>query len=312
MIRAVKNAFLIFNPSSKSYQGQKKWPAIFERMNKSSIVWSYAMTQGHLDGQRLAFEAAQKGFDAVIAVGGDGTINEVISGISAYKEKDSSSQTRFGVIYTGTSPDFCAWHSLSLEPDVIMNSIFSGKTRNIDLCKIEHFCTQSQSRVSRFFSCSANFGLGAEIARGANSGLREKFGDGLGTFLSMIKAIAGYKPVSFNLIADGKKLKFDSVQNIFAGKNPNIASGIKLKLDISDNDGKMFVVVLSGISRFRLLPLLPSVYTGGICKRFKPIFCSKLEITTDNNVGEVEYDGDPQGTLPASISVKPSFLPLLG
>lgn len=308
----VKSLFLILNPSSRSFTGQRKWPRIFELLDQSGVHYEHALTEAAGDGRKLAEAAAKRGFDAVIAVGGDGTINEVISGIVPVLEQNPASACRFGVIYTGTSPDFCAFHGLSLNPDVIVSRILAGHTRHVDLCRIAHRSENSEQMVSRYFSCSANFGLGAAIARGSNTGLRKRFGDFVGTLLSMLDAIRNYSPPRFRMKIDGNERDFDQVHNIFVGKNPYIASGIKLKLDIAFDDGRMYVVALHGISKFRLLSVLPRVYTGSFCREFKPVFCREVEICEGNGADEVEYDGDPQGRLPARISIIPRILPVLG
>ncbi len=312
MATPVKSLFLVLNPSSRSFSGQKKWPRIFELLDHSGAQYEHALTRQAGDGTRLAIEAAKRGFDAIIAVGGDGTINEVISGTATALAENQNLPCRFGVIYTGTSPDFCAFHRLSLDPDVAIGNILAGHTRHIDLCRIKHQSADGERQVTRYFSCSANFGLGATIARGSNSGLRKRFGDFIGTLLSMLDAIRNYSPTQFKLQIDGTERTFDQVHNIFVGKNPFIASGIRLKLDIAADDGRMYLVALHGISRFRLLSVLPRVYTGSFCHEFKPIFCNSVEISDGGAANEVEYDGDPQGRLPARIELVQRLLPLLG
>lgn len=310
--RPVKSLFLVLNPSSRSFSGQKKWPRIFELLEQAGVNYEFALTEKAGDGTRLALDAAKHGFSAIIAVGGDGTINEVISGTAAALSENPNLPCRFGVIYTGTSPDFCTFHRLSLDPDIIVKRILAGKARNIDLCRISHRVETGENKRINYFSCSANFGLGAAIARGSNSGLRKRFGDFIGTLLSMLNAIKNYSPPQFSLRIDGCEQRFNQVHNIFVGKNPFIASGIRLKLDIAADDGRMYLVALHGISRLRLLALLPRVYTGSFCHEFKPIFCSRVEISECAEANEVEYDGDPQGRLPAHIELVQGLLPLLG
>ena len=308
----IKSVFLVMNPSSRSFTGQRGWPRIFELLGRSGVDYGYEMTEKAGDGARLAASAAENGFDAVIAVGGDGTINEVISGTVHALQGNPLLPASFGVIYTGTSPDFCRYHGIPLDPDVVVPRILQGSPRRVDLCRINHLSSEDRHPVSKFFSCSANFGLGAEIARGSNTGLRKRFGDFVGTLLSVLNAVKNYSPPRFRLKIDGVERSFARIHNIFIGKNPFIASGIKLKLDIAADGGLMYLVPLSGISRFELLSVIPRVYTGSFCNRFEPIICRQVEILDGEGATEVEYDGDPQGLLPASISVISKVLPLLG
>lgn len=308
----LQSLYLVLNPSAESFLGQRKWPRILELLNDSGTDYDWGFTEQPGDGILLARNAAQKGFDAIIAVGGDGTINEVINGVVMAREEDSQCHVRFGVIYTGTSPDFCTFHNLSLNAEKAVPAILRGGTFRADLCRITHRLCPDDPPVSRYFACSANFGMGAAIARGSNSGLRKRFGDRFGTFISLLKAVREYEPQTFNLIIDGHAKCLPRTHNIFIGKNPHIASGIRLKLDIKPDDERMFLLALSGMSKFRLLSVIPGIYTGNLSAHFKPVYCSRIAIACDGDSTETEYDGDPRGHLPAEIEVVKGILPLLG
>ncbi len=297
---------LIMNPGSRSFAGQKLWPEIFNLFNKNGLKYEYSLTKKMGDGISLTIDAIKNGAEIIVAVGGDGTINEVINGVHASKKKEII----FGVIYTGTSPDFCNWLGIPIDTETAFKNIHELKLREIDLCSIVY--REKNKRVERVFACSSNYGLGAAIARGSNTGLRKKFGDSIGTFLSMFSGIINYKPSDFKLRIDGEIIDFENVWNIFIGKNPYIASGIKLNIDIEPDDGKMYLMSLNGISKSELLMQLPKVYTGTLTEKFKPYYCEEIDILWGNENNEVEYDGDPRGILPARIKIIPKGLKLIG
>jgi diacylglycerol kinase (ATP) len=323
LCRPPASAFLVLNPSARSFEGQRLWPALFARLDGAGLPWDFGMTERAGDGRRLAAEAARQGYDLIVAVGGDGTINEVVTGVVLGEDREAlttrsstgapargAAPPRVGVVYTGTSPDFCTFHGLSLEPERAVRVMLAGNTRLVDVCAITHRQNGGAASVSRVFSCSANFGLGAAIARGANTGLRRRWGDVLGTFLSLLRAVGSYAPPMFTVRIDGCEEQLPKVFNLFVGKNPFIASGIRLDLNMRPDDGRMFFVSLHGLSRFRLLSLLPRVYTGSIVREFPARFCRTLEILDGGDADEVEFDGDPQGQLPARIELLPRALAL--
>jgi diacylglycerol kinase family enzyme len=363
--RRPASVFLVLNPSARSFAGQRQWPALFARLDAAGVPWEFGMTERAGDGRRLAAEAARQGFDLIVAVGGDGTINEVVTGVVLGEDRGAltphimgeagcncpdgavaatpppppgsspcprlpfeetlplttrsstgaptrgSAPPRVGVVYTGTSPDFCTFHGLSLDPETAVRVMLAGNTRLVDVCAITHRQVAGPDTVSRVFSCSANFGLGAAIARGANTGLRRRWGDFFGTFLSLLGAVGSYRPPTFTVRIDGQEERLPKVFNLFVGKNPYIASGIRLDLNMGPDDGRMFFLPLHGLSRFRLLGLLPRVYTGSLIREFPPRFCRTVEILDGGLADEVEYDGDPQGRLPACIDLLPRALALV-
>ena len=301
--------FLVLNPSSRSFQARHSWPLLFETLEARGVDYDFALTRGDGDATRLARQAARDGFEVVVAVGGDGTINEVVNGL--FDPESRTAPAAFGVIYTGTSPDFCGYHGIPLETVAAIDLLLNGLPRPVDLCRIIHRHANEETTVHRIFSCCANFGLGAAVARGANSGLRKRWGDGLGTLLALLQALASYRPPDLRVRIDGRETVFPGLFNLFVGKSPLVASGIKLNLEIAPDDGKIYALPLFGISRARLFAILPSIYTGTITRRFPPVFARRVEIPDQGEAREVEYDGDPRGRLPARIEVLPRALGLI-
>lgn len=301
--------FLVMNPGSKSGTARDRWPEIFDRLTARGVKYAFALTESSGDGRRLAREAVQAGFERVIAVGGDGTINEVLDGVM--NSGTGRSDVPFGVLYTGTSPDFCRWHGIKLDLVSAVDQMLDEPPRSVDVCRIVHRDDRSD-RVLRHFGCSANFGLGAAIARGSNTGWRMRLGDLAGTFASTVEAIVRHRPGKFIVRIDGQRFEFDHTWNLFVGKNPFIASGIKLAADVEVDDGKLFFLALHGVSRGGLFARLPQAYTGGFASRFPYLRAETVDILDGDGASEVEYDGDPRGVLPARIRVLPKGLQLLG
>ncbi|NLI76361.1 MAG: hypothetical protein GX442_07965 [Candidatus Riflebacteria bacterium] len=309
MTTPASRLFLVMNPSSRSFRSREVWPALFDGLRRRRLAFDFALTTKDGDPADLAREAVGRGFDTVVAVGGDGTINDVINGL--FGPGDEQGRAAFGVLYTGTSPDFCGNHGIPLALETALDRLVANRRRRIDVCRITHRVFPDGPTVTRVFSCCANFGLGAAVARGANSGLRRRFGDLPGTLLSLVGAIARYGTPTFRLRLDGHDLAFPRLFNLFVGKGPRVASGIKLAVDIAPDDGRFYVLALHSLTKARLLALLPQVYTGRITRRFPPLFGRHLEILPCPEAPEVEYDGDPRGFLPAEIGLLPRALALV-
>lgn len=302
--------FLVMNPSSRSFRSRYLWPAIFAGLKRRGIDFDFALTEKDGDTSELARRAVASGFGTVVAVGGDGTINDVLNGL--FEPGSETAGASFSVLYTGTSPDFCRNHGIPLELEAAMDLLVSGRPRMIDVCRISHAVEQGGPAHVRLFSCCANFGLGAAVARGANTGLRKRFGDLAGTLISLVTSITRFRPPAMRVRLDGVEYIYINMYNLFVGKGRLVASGIKLDLPIEPDDGRMYVVPLSGISRLRLCSLIPRAYSGTLPRLFKPTFARRVEILEWGDAGEVEYDGDPRGFLPATIQVLPKSLPLIG
>ncbi len=328
--------FLILNPSARSFRAGEVWPALFAGLRRRQVDFDVALTTADGDPAELVHGAVAQGARTIVAVGGDGTINDALNGLFPLVPPFSApvaSTATFGVLYTGTSPDFCRHHRIPLDLEAALDLLCSGRHRRVDVCRITCRAGPAGPAVTRVFGCCANFGLGAAVARLANSGLRRRFGDGLGTLLALMRSVLkttacqaplapSASPVTphqrppaalptLRVRLDGRDLVFPRLGNLFVGKSPLVASGIRLAVDLAPDDGQMYVLPVAGVSRARLFALLPRAYTGGLARRFPPLYGRRLEIMPCPEAPEVEYDGDPRGFLPAAIEVLPRALDLI-
>ncbi len=262
------------------------------------------------DAYRLAREALATGYDTVVAVGGDGTINRVLNAFVDAGEVGA--RARFGVLYSGTSPDFCRFHGLPTNPAAAVEALRAGVARAIDVCRIRHRDARGQWRVDAFAS-SANIGLGAGIAGRANR-WRPRLGDFPGTLLATIATIATRGPQQVRLVVDGEELPIAPALNITVGKNPHLAGGLKLDTTVTSDDGLLYVFALCGIGRAQLLWALPRIYSGAITRDSRALLRRAKRVCIEPRDGDLatEFDGDPAGWCPAEITILPKAVKLIG
>ncbi|HBX51211.1 MAG: hypothetical protein A2275_06975 [Bacteroidetes bacterium RIFOXYA12_FULL_35_11] len=309
--------FLIINPGSKGGKSQNKIDKILTFFKEKNLQFEYAITKNLDDAYDLSVKANQNGFDIIVAVGGDGTINRVLNGFYD-KEGIKISNAIFAVIYTGTSPDFCKSYNIPIHLNAALDAIYQNKTRNIPigkilLCKNKNFqnigCAIEEVPASEtevnYFACCVNIGLGAATASMANSGIRKYLGDAVGTFISLISAIIKYKPSDFIFEQDGEKKHIEKLFNLSAGITRFIASGIKVNHDLQQDDRHFYNLTIKKLNLLNLPKALYSVYSGKKIKKSKIIeltYCTSLSIKGNPNAA-VEFDGDPYGFLPCKIEL---------
>jgi diacylglycerol kinase family enzyme len=242
-----------------------------------------------------------------VAVGGDGTINEVLDGVM----KSGNSDLKMGVLYSGTSPDFCRFHGIPIDPKQAIDALLSEGARKVDVARITHSSADGQEMIAHF-GCSCNIGMGASVARYANK-WRRRLGDIPGTGTGVIRAIALNARVDVDLGIDGVMRRLPAVNNLTIAKNPHIASGLKLRLDLRPDDGKLAVIAIHGRGRAGILRLLPKFYSGSVATAMDIFATECRSITvTSQEPQEIEFDGDPRGYLPARIDLLPRALTLIG
>ena len=310
--------FFVINPQSRDGRSGKRNNDLFSLLQKTGISFDYAFTDSLDHAYSLSQKANKDRYDAVIAVGGDGTINRVLNGFFNAEGRRISS-ARMGVIHTGTSPDFCMSYGIPQSLESAVRVIAAGKTSLIRVGRIE--CAASPAdregkAVSppRFFGCCANVGLGAAVARTSNGGIRRFAGDRLGTFLSLFKALFLYRPVTLSLTIDGNRRTTTRVYNIAVGKTRFVASGIRVQHALETSDRGLYIVTVRDLSPFNFIPVLGLLYGD------KPIpagrsyisleYGSRIDISCKTPL-ETEFDGDPAGYCPCTVTTAADPLELM-
>ncbi|MGW8161324.1 MAG: diacylglycerol/lipid kinase family protein, partial [Desulfobulbales bacterium] len=247
----------IYNPGSGSgnRQGKKAkrlikcWLA-----SQPSDGHTLKITRDLPDAERLALEAHAVGFEKIVAVGGDGTVNRVIN--SFFDANGSPrSPACMGVLYTGTSPDFCKSYNISLDLQQALAGITqTSSVRSIPVAEINlRPKYNADATCTRRFACCANIGIGPELARRANSGMRHRWGDFWGTFLSLLALLRTYRPRDFEIVQDGQRYRLECTTNIFLGLTRHVASGLMVAHDLERHPGSLYRVAVTNM-RLRDIP----------------------------------------------------------
>ena len=309
---------LIINPYSKSGKSGKLAKNAVEYLNKYNFQHDVVFINQFDEAYNLSQKANLDGYDNIIALGGDGTINNVINGF--YDDNGNRiSNSKFGVIYTGTSPDFCKSYKIPTTIDLACDKIRQGNSIKIPVGKITYNSKnmfehkqQSSTKIS-YFVCCANIGLGSSLALNANSGIRKYLGDFTGTFVSLIKTLTQFKASDIDLVIDSQESKLKNTMNISVGITRYIASGIQVRT-ATNNPDQFYLIKFSQTPFYKLFDVFYRIYSGKIKQNddFLNISsCKSLTISCNDKDFGVEFDGDPRGILPCSIEFAKDKLDLI-
>lgn len=296
---------LIMNPGSCSGRGRRLWAGWERELQKAGIDYETCVTRSTGHAFQLARDVPARA-DTVVAVGGDGTINEVLDGVIQSNRPD----LKMGVLYAGTSPDFCRFHGIPMDPAAALSLLLRGGSKKTDAVRIAHTTADGSPAVAHF-GCGCNIGLGAPVARLSNR-LRRFLGDRLGTGVAVVHALAVAHPMELEGEVDGQPVVWPAVNNFSILKNPFMASGLRLNMSAEPDDGRLWLVAIQGKSRWGLCVLLPAFYSGRAVEdpAVSIRSCSHIRLSAREKC-EIEFDGDPRGFLPAEIRVLPGALNLI-
>lgn len=307
--------FFIMNPGSHGGESKQLFDEVFSILNCRGVDYSYRITEKMDDAYEFSRKANKDNYDVIVAIGGDGTINQVVNGF--YDDKGRRlSMAKLGIVYAGTSPDICKHYNLPVrDVKTSMELFLRGQSRKIEIGKVilarkkidvlhnKPARHDDQFNTKYFIGC-LNVGLGAMICRNNENGIRHYLGDIGGTFVSMIRSLLSYKQTAQKLRIDDKEVIIDSMMNITVGKINYIASGMKVATDLKANDGRFFALTFKNASLMKIPGMIKFIYKGEALKNSNEIsmeYCRKIEIYGNNEHPYVEFDGDLQGFLPCFI-----------
>ena len=213
----------------------------------------------------------------------------------------------WGVVHIGTSPDFCRSYGIPTAIEEAVETLVAGTPRPVAVGRIT--CNRldpgaGHEPATSFFGCCANLGLGAAVARGANGGLRRWLGDSLGTFVSLVRALAHFRPQRIRLTLDDKTTELDGVVNIAIGKTHYVASGLKVRHSLRKLDPRFYVLCARNLSWRTVVPALRILYSGRTisgCHSLSLVYAERICVEPAEAPLEVEFDGDPAGYCPCRI-----------
>lgn len=295
-----QRAKVIVNPTSGARLAQRRWPRIESLLREAGLTFDSVMTQGPMHAVDLAGEAADRGYDLVVVVGGDGTINEAVNGLMG---PDGKAKADLGVIRTGTANDFA--RNLDLPGSLLKNCrlLASPKRMEVDVGVVE--CVKEGETRQRFFVNVAGAGFDAELMKEARRtvlpfGLSPK-GPYVGAFLKMAPT---YDPKDFALgFEDRQEMRCAYTILVSNGK---YAGSIPFDPEADLSDGQFEVMTLDPPT---LLKCLAQTYLALLEGYPKIDYVRADTVRMDSRQRlSVQADGEVLGELPAQFRVLPRAL----
>jgi YegS/Rv2252/BmrU family lipid kinase len=303
----------IINPASARGTTWKRWQAAKSKLHKAGIKFAEAETTQAGDAIRITSEAIQSGTKRVVAVGGDGTLNEVVNGYLDETGQPLHAECSIGLLPSGTGSDFRRTIGFLKTPDAIC-ALVEGRTRLIDALRVE-FENPQGKKVKRFALNVVTFGLGGETTRYVNhwrSRIPNWVGGNLRFLAAAVLALKNYHNKTVRLRIDDKQ-EFNLESNLLIVGNGRFAGGGMMVAPQAEvNDGLMDVVLTDGATRMDVIKELPRIYSGGLLKNPKASLFKATSVAIDADERLlIDIDGETAGFTPARLTVLPSVVRFL-
>lgn len=264
----------IVNPIAGKGKAAKLIPLIQQQMEEKKLSYTIKQTCANGEGKILAVEALEEGYDIIVAVGGDGTINEVISGV--YKLNGV-----VGIIPAGTGNDFARSLDISTNFYNAINNIFNGTINEIDTGLINN----------QIFINVASIGLDAHIAAEANK-LKRYFTGTKAYIISLLKGLITYKSIKVKVVMEKETIDKRIMLAAFCN-GAYYGGGMNIAPTADPTDNLLDICIVEDMSKLKLLKLFPTIFKGKhtVFKEVKVYRAKELLIYSDNDL-VINTDGE--------------------
>lgn len=294
----MQHVIITVNPHAASGRAGRVW----ERLRRQAAVphTAHCITASSaVEARRALLRRLQEDTRRVIAIGGDGTLHHVANTLLECRR-----HAGLGLIPVGSGSDTARGLGLQRRPGRALQAALAHAPEPMDVVRFQ------QADHTGWVVNIASFGISGAVASGVN-GLRRRWA---GTYLcSALSALAGYAPPSYRIHLDGR-LWFEGPILLCAVANGSrFARGMRIAPTASPHDGLIDVVVVRSVPAHRVLPWLPTLYTGGHMRapfidsaRARHVLVEPL-----NDTSPMETDGECRTAVPTEFTVEPRALGII-
>lgn len=297
-------AVVIVNPRAGRGRVAREMPEVERELLARRIGHRIVETEGPGHAVALAREALAAGERFLVAVGGDGTVHEVVNGMLR-DGRPVADDAVLGVVAAGSGCDFVRTFGLPGDSVRAVRHLAGDRTYRIDAVRVTY--GDGDGQATRHFANIAEAGLGAAVVRRATR--LPGWVGGARYFVGFWMELSRYRPREVRVRADRKEWSGRAV-NVVVANCQFFGNGMRISPRSYPGDGLLDVQVSHG-PRSEAFTLLPRIYRGEHIPNphIRELRGRVVEVEADVPL-PLEADGEPLGVTPARFEVLPQVLTL--
>jgi YegS/Rv2252/BmrU family lipid kinase len=301
MVRTV----LVVNPHSANGRTGRQLDALSSRARAVLGELEVKVTTRPGHATVLTSEALDAGAECVVAVGGDGTNNEVVNGFVRPDGTLRSPNARFAFVPQGTGGDLRRTFGLNKDPEAgFQRARLDGVPTDVGMAR---FVAHSGEETRRAYINIASAGLSGMVDRMVNTTSRVL--GPLSFMVGSLRGLAAFRPYPMTITVDSTEFHRGRVALCTAANGQCFGGGMRICPDASTTDGLLSVVCLPAWSATRFVLEGRRLYFGDIRQGEGVRVCSGKEVEMQSSEEVLlDVDGEQPGRLPAKFHVLPRAL----
>ena len=306
-----RRPFFIVNPHSGAGSTGHYWPDWQQRIQRVLGKVDFAHTRGSLHAVSLTREALSSGHDRIIAVGGDGTLNEVLNGFFD-DGKPCFPEAALAYIPNGTGADFSrtlGFHGRSVDEHI--ERLLSAPVTAVD-CGEVRFTNAQGEETNRLFINESSLGFSANTADAVNRASKH-FRGKLPFLIGVVRCLSTLRNPLLRITVEGKLVHEEPTLLVAVTNGKYFGGSMMIAPEAEIDDGLLDIIVISRMSRLTLLRKIKSIYSGQHLKEPEvTAFRGKtVHISAVDDEVLLEMDGEQPGKLAADYRIAKKTIPFV-
>lgn len=310
--------YAVVNPNAGSGKTVSEWPKASKTLSDNRIDFEYKTTWKMGAAVEITMKACAEGYRKFLAVGGDGTVHEILEGIAKYvqisavaKTLDNESQKvalddfTLAVMPIGSGNDWIKTLEIPKDFNKVAELMKTDSTGRQDVFCLSLRDDNTSRNLESFMANVGGVGFDANVCKKVNF---EKNTGKSGKVLylkALISNILNFKTFDCVVEADGKEIFRGTTMSIALGAGKYSGGGMLQVPDAVLDDGLLDITIIPLMPLHRIIRAVPGLFTGKLLKDNPELIsakCSSLSIKPLSSPAPlVEVDGEVVGNLPVSI-----------
>jgi diacylglycerol kinase (ATP) len=306
---SVPHAKVIVNPAAGGYSVHREWPRIRKQLWSVGLSFDYQYSEGVGHAIEVAKASINAGYRYLVAVGGDGTINEVANGILC---STASASTILGVVSAGTACSFA--RSLGIPQNCLSAcSVLTGQRRRLIDVGFVEYKSGGQS-LQRFFVNEADVGFCAEVVQ-ASKDIPGNFGRSINYapfVVAAVRCLFSYQSKRLILRVENDAEASCLCRMVVIANGNYFGGGMRIAPQAKPDDGLLDMIIVGDVEKSELVKIWLMSYEGThithndiTVKRITNVAIQSSERVL------LETDGELIGECPVSFRIIPSALTIV-
>ncbi|MFC2114983.1 diacylglycerol/lipid kinase family protein [Bacteroidota bacterium] len=304
-----KRWLVIVNPNAGRRKGLIDWEKISGLLEHYNLKFTPIFTERPGHATELTNNLIEeKGYQKIVVVGGDGTMNEVVNGVFSQKRFKTTDIT-LGMITVGTGNDWGRMFGIPSNYESAVQILTRDQTFTQDAGMVR-YCNEDEPG-NRYFVNIAGMGFDAEVCRKSNRSKEKGRGGVLLYFINIFTSLVNYRHVEALINVDGFNME-NKIFSMNVGICKFSGGGMINAPNAIPDDGLFDLTVINKLSKGNVILSLKRLYNGTIDKHPKvESFTGKSIRVESKDTIHLETDGESIGHTPLEFSIIPKSIKIL-